>query len=150
MTFEADQGLGLRRQALQVQQLCSVTLIALFTLYLSVFLYLCNGQAARSMARFAVHQRQLRLRFDLFTMNTAPELVRYLVMLVAGGNAIVCAHIFGIHAADDHFLVLIHRQQGIRLLQCRAAKRKQDYEHCGNQCTSHRIFLVRRTKMAEA
>ena len=45
------------------------------------------------MARFTIYQRQDRLRFDLLAVDAVPEIIGYLVMLVALGYAVVCAHV---------------------------------------------------------
>jgi hypothetical protein len=124
MALEADQRLCLRGELFVVQQFGCIAFVTGVTHGALGFFYFGDGQASGAVACFTVYQRQTGFDGYLLAMDTVPEEVGDLVMLVAFGNAIVCTDIFGIQAADDHFFIFGHRQQRSGLVNADASAGK--------------------------
>jgi len=77
------------------------------------------------VARLAVDQRQAGISLDLLTMDTAPEIVSDLVVLMALRHTVVGTNVIGVQPADNHLFVLSHRQQRMRFLHTGAAGEQQ-------------------------
>jgi hypothetical protein len=111
VALEADQRLCLWGEMFEIKQFGCIALVACFAQDASGFLYVSYSQAARSMTRFTVYQRQPGFSRDLLAMYTMPEEVGNLVMPMALGHAVICTDVLSIQTTDNHLLVFGDRQQ---------------------------------------
>ena len=135
MTLEADKGPGLRREVLYVDErlivargLLSRFCVSLYFLRRQAF----DGKTTRTMAAFAVHERQSGFPRELRTHGREVEIATLLVMDVARLKAVVRADIVRIHPTDDHQLIFFDGQDRSRLFErrtpdCKEGAQKSEY-----------------------
>lgn len=125
VAFEADEGLGLWRKVVDVEKCACVTLFLFLVVKLDIIADIGNGQASRSMTRLTVDQGKSGFRLDLFAMDTVPEVIGDLVVLVTLRDAIVRSHILRIQPADNHLFVFTHGENRLALLEFGACAGQQ-------------------------
>ena len=117
MALETDEGLCLGRKFHDIEKRGGIALDFFFIVITDIIADFRNGEAARPMTGFAVDQRETIIRLYLFAMDTVPEIIGDLLMMVTLGYTIVRSHILRVHPADNQPLVIAHRQNGPVQLQ---------------------------------
>jgi hypothetical protein len=82
VTFEANERLGRSWKIVDIEKCFRVAFYFLLVVGLNIIPYLFYGEAPRTMARLAVHERLTCLGLNLFSMDAVLEIVGYLFVLV--------------------------------------------------------------------
>jgi hypothetical protein len=106
MALEADERLRLRGEILDIEECTGIALHGSRVIGCHITGDPRYGKASRTMARFAVYQRQTIFRPDLFAMHAVLEVVGNLVMAVAFGYTVIGSDIFCVKSADNHALII--------------------------------------------
>jgi hypothetical protein len=100
MAFKTEEGLGLSRQLLDLNERFEVA---------GFVFYMIDSQTAGSVTGFAVDERQTALGFDLQSMHGLLIILENLVVLMALGQALFRPDIVRIKTTDQHSFIFLDR-----------------------------------------